>query len=942
MQPSMHDRAGAILVEALQKSGAARRSYLDEACGDDRELRAEVDSLLTASDEKMTLLDEPERAAVVAQFAVDGADRLIGKRVGRFTVEQVIGSGGMGTVYQAMQDTPRRIVALKVIHRGVSSPSALRRFEIESQLLGQLHHPGIAQVYESGVHDDGFGGLPYFAMEYLKDAMPITGYAEQHQLSSRQRMGLFAEVCDAVHHGHQKSIIHRDLKPDNILVDTSGRAKVIDFGVARATDADIQATTLLTEAGNIIGTLAYMSPEQISGDGTQLDTRSDVYALGVVLYELLALRLPYDLRNRSIPEAGRIVREDSPGKLSQVNRTFRGDIETIVAKALDKEKDRRYPSAAELAADVRRYLRNDPILAHPPSATYQLQKFARRHKGLVAGVVFAFLALVIGTAVATQYAIKANRQAQIAREEAERASRRFEQVRELAHTFIFDFHDKIVHLPGSTPTRIFLVSTGIRYLDDLAEEASDQPDLLLELADGYAKMGDVQGRPNDANLGDLSGALESYHKSLEIRRTLSSHDPENLAFQRMLAINISSIGDVQAVMGDMDASLRSYQDYMDIVEPLYQKQPDHAGMQRMMTFGHNQMGKYYKANGRLDDALTSFQASLALREKLARSKPDDARSQREVTVGHCKIGDVNMSMNDFQSALDSFQRAHEVRLKRAASNPNNMYAQRDASFTYGRIGNALLAMNRTDEALTNYTESQKIRMALSRADPENTNAQKDVAVGLFRIAEVQQKTQQFALARDNVRDFIDISEKLVARDENNVNYRGFLAEGHMKLGDIYAQLGEMDAVITHYQSGIRMQKLLISMAPELPEYTRSYANYIELLARAQMEAGQQADAIENFRKGLTIREEYATSVHEDRRGARELATAYACLGDVLMVYSQESSDSQHDKLNGVQEARIYLEKAYDILIEQQKLGILDENGEQSLSELTDKIAAIDK
>jgi serine/threonine protein kinase len=248
---------------------------------------------------------------------------------------------------------PHRRVALKAIRAGLASPEMLRRFEDEAQALARLHHPGIAQIYEAGAADTGFGTQPYFAMEFIQGAS-LVRYAEEHRLNMRQRLELMARICEAVHHAHQRGIIHRDLKPANILVDESGQPKIVDFGVARATELDAQVTRQ-TNSGQILGTLAYMSPEQVLADPLELDTRSDVCALGVILYELLAGRLPYQVSDR-LPQAVQTIREEDPAPLSSINRTYRGDVETIAAKALEKDKVRRYSSAAELGADIQRYL----------------------------------------------------------------------------------------------------------------------------------------------------------------------------------------------------------------------------------------------------------------------------------------------------------------------------------------------------------------------------------------------------------------------------------------------------------------------------------------------------------------------------------------------------------------------------------------------------------
>ncbi len=318
----------------------------------------------------------------------------------------MLGEGGMGTVYEAEQDQPRRRVALKVIKPGMAGPELLRRFDLEAQALGRLQHPGIAQIYEAGTAETAFGPQPYFAMEFI-EGQELPDYIKKYNPNTRARLKLVAHVCEAVHHAHQRGLIHRDLKPRNILVTERGQPKILDFGVARATDSDTQATRQ-TDVGQLIGTLAYMSPEQVLADPLELDIRSDVYALGVILYETLSGQLPYNV-NKKLHEAVQVIRDEEPAKLSSINRIYRGDVETIVAKALEKDKLRRYASAADLAADIWRYLDDQPIVARPASTSYQLQKFARRHKALVAGVAAVFVVLVAGVTVSTYQAIRATR-----------------------------------------------------------------------------------------------------------------------------------------------------------------------------------------------------------------------------------------------------------------------------------------------------------------------------------------------------------------------------------------------------------------------------------------------------------------------------------------------------------------------------------------------------
>jgi serine/threonine protein kinase len=349
---------------------------------------------------------DPEATATTAPMPHSShAASLLPETIGPYRILSLLGEGGMGTVFKAEQQNPHRLVALKVIKAGIVTTDLFRRFQQEAEALGRLQHPGIAQVYEAGTADSGFGPQPYFAMEFI-EGQPLVAYASEQHLNVRARLELMAKVCDAVNHAHQRGIIHRDLKPGNILVDADGQPKVLDFGVARVTNSDADATRQ-TDIGQLVGTIAYMSPEQALANPEELDIRSDVYTLGVILYQLLADKLPYSMVRVAIHEMIRVIREEDPAPLSSIHRSYRGDIETIVAKALEKDRTRRYETAADLASDIRRHLKDEPIAAQPPSVSYQVQKFARRHKALVAGVSAVFLALLVGVIASTLEATRA-------------------------------------------------------------------------------------------------------------------------------------------------------------------------------------------------------------------------------------------------------------------------------------------------------------------------------------------------------------------------------------------------------------------------------------------------------------------------------------------------------------------------------------------------------
>lgn len=440
-------------------------------------------------------------------------------RIGHYHIRRMIASGGMGTVYEATQERPRRTVALKLMRHGIASRSALKRFEYESQILARLQHPGIAQIYEAGTHDDGGGAVPYFAMEYIPNAKSITDYAKEKKLGARERLELFTLVCDAVHHGHLKGIIHRDLKPGNILVDSNGDAKIIDFGVARGTDSDLAITTLQTDLGELVGTLQYMSPEQCRADPHDIDTRSDIYALGVVLYQLLAEQLPYDVSQT--PALGlRMIQEERPPRLRAWDSRLKGDVETIVLKALEKDRARRYQSALGLAEDIRRYLVGEAIVARAPSIIYLLRVFARRHKGTFWAIAAVFVVLTAGVLTSTALYV----QARSAREQATREADKAMAINEFLVNDMLTSADPAIARGRKTTAEQMLANAAER----IDSAFSNEPELAATIRITVAK--------SYMSLGVLDTAEEHLQAAVAIReREFGAQHPETLRARSWLA-----------------------------------------------------------------------------------------------------------------------------------------------------------------------------------------------------------------------------------------------------------------------------------------------------------------------------------------------------------------------------------------------------------------------
>jgi tetratricopeptide (TPR) repeat protein/predicted Ser/Thr protein kinase len=529
-------RVREIFESARHLTGNERATYLEDTCAGDDALQREVEELLDFLDRSPTTFD-----ATAATSHESGArpvsDHLApGDVVGRFTIERLLGEGGMGAVYLARQERPQRPVALKLIRSGAMSQRTLGRFRREAELLGRLQHPGIASVHDAGMADTPHGARPYFAMEYVA-GRTLLDHAREASLGTRERLALLARVCDAVEHAHRRGIIHRDLKPPNILVTPDGQPKVLDFGVARATDSDLQITTVQTDVGQLIGTIPYMSPEQAVGDTAAFDARSDVYALGVIAYQLLVGRLPYDLSGKMIHEAVRVIHDEEPAPLSSLDRTLRGDVETIVGKALEKERGRRYQSAAELAADIDRHLADEPISARPPSTVYQLRKFARRNKALVGGVVATFAVLLAGVVVSTALALGQARERRL-------AEARLAEAEAVTGFMTEAFAAPTPSAAGANVTARQVVDAAAELLDDRFE---DQPIARARAQSAIGSTYKALSQHTEA-IPLLEAARETQ------RRLLGPEDPSTLATTNELAEmyrRVDRTGEAESLLRDL-------------------------------------------------------------------------------------------------------------------------------------------------------------------------------------------------------------------------------------------------------------------------------------------------------------------------------------------------------------------------------------------------------
>ncbi len=750
-----------IFERSRNLAPAERDAFLHRHCGDNQTLLEDVQRLLRNHDDS-GFLDEPG-AKLRSGFGIFTESQQP-NNMRKYHIVRKLGQGGMGVVYLAEQENPRRHVAVKVICPGLVGRDVLKRFDLEVAMLGRLQHPGIAQIHEAATYEDESGTRPYFAMEFV-DGSPLLDYARDHQLDLGDRLETFARICDAVEHAHQRGVIHRDLKPHNVLVDKSGQPKILDFGVARVTASDLQVSTMHTDVGQLIGTLAYMSPEQVLGRAAEIDTRSDVYALGIVLYELISDRLPYDLGGQTIVTAARVIAEQEPSSLTTISRRYRGDLDTIAQKALEKEPDRRYQSAAALAADIRHYLNNEPIVARPVSTLYQLRKFARRNRGLVFGVAAAFVALLAGVIVATTFAIGQTR--------ALAESERQRSIASAVNDFLTK--DLIVQAdPRSEPDRQITLQTAI---DRAAEKIEGRFDGAPIVEANLRRTVGTAYR----HLNRLDDADQQFTRALELyKRELGECDEQTLLCRADLASVLNWRGDYAGA----EHALRE----------LLQVERKVLGDDHTQTIGSiSNLGVALVYQGKLAEAEPVLEEGLERRIRVQGERNEDtATTLNNLAAIYLRTGRNAEAESAFSRALDILREVS------GDQHPQTLN-------TFANLGVLYAQMGRYDEAVKALEKVLEIRRKVMGEDHRDTLKSASNLASAYGTQGQKEKSEQLLKAT------LTAQQRVLGEDHGDtLDTRIFLAKAAQKRKDYATAEAEYAEVVArstashpgHWRAGL--------------------------------------------------------------------------------------------------------------------------------------------
>jgi eukaryotic-like serine/threonine-protein kinase len=866
------ERIEQIFHLALEQPPEERDAWLESACAGDRGLRSEVTSLLESdcaagaglvgANVRQALLDLREEE--VAKPAMEG------RLVGHWRLIRELGQGGMGTVYLAARADQQyeSQAAIKLVRRGLDTDFILRRFRRERQILARLDHPNITRMFDGGTTDDG---IPYFVMEYV-EGIWITRYAAEHKLSVEESIRLCLSVCAAVAYAHRNFIVHRDLKPGNILIDTNGVPKLLDFGISKLLHAD--ASEAANTQGAAMMTPDYASPEQILGNPVTLV--SDVYSLGAVIYELLTNARPHRIERLTPLDLERAICLDpvTPPSVaaagdSALARRLKGDLDNILLRAMQKEPARRYASVDLLADDLQRFLEHRPVNARPDSTGYRIGKFVRRNRAAVTLSAAAALAVLTGALVAWQ--------------QASVAHQRFQDVRKLATTFVFDVEDAVRPLPGTTRVRQLIARTGVDYLNSLSRSSARDWDLKRELSSAWLRIGVVQGGQESSNLGNPGSALVSFANAGQLLDEVLRHDPSDAkaALDRMLVFHETS--DVQWAMGRYKEATASALAGLDIAESRMAADPKNPDAAQYAGLFHLALVRLRQQAGDLNGAESEAAAGTRLLRQAAEAKPENREAQLRLSELDARLGSVESELGRRDEALASYGSGVSVLEALCRQFPSDTRARRELMFAYSHVGDTLsnTIFNRNDPrdlpgAFQAYGKMAEQAKILYDADPADAHALGDYGVALLRQGRVTPPAG--TLKRETLERSRELLNRAAAVNPQNRTIATSIMWVETELGD--------------YPAAIAQGEKTMIGALDDSSVLRMLESAVRPLAQQQARSGQRAEALATLDHSLRWATKVDAATPQTSQGFAAIARAWQMAGSVYAILAGGEAGQQ--------------------------------------------------
>ncbi len=852
MKDDNWNKISEILIDCLEIEDSKRQRYLNDL-NLGLEIRSEVENYLSFEEEAENLMNLSVFEFSKGFFDQNtDQDAVIGQRIGAYRIIRELGYGGMGAVYLAQRTDGKfeQQVALKLLKREMNTAALRRRFAQEREILSSLQHPNIAGLLDAGTTDDK---IPYIAMEYI-EGLPIDEYCNKYALDLNQRLDLFREVCSAVDFAHRNLVVHRDLKPSNILVNGDGMPKLLDFGISKILSDGFEKNNAATITRLGAMTPGYASPEQIQNKS--VTTATDIYSLGIILCELLSGHRPFENKEGDVSEIYKAVIELDPPLPSSIVETFskqfkagtkaesaiifedkakqnhkypktdrtllrhtipqivnlnsnnlRGDLDNIVLKALRKEPERRYSSAENLSEDIKRFLRGLPVTARPNTFFYRTSKFIKRNRASAFAGILIFLA-VIGGISATLW------QSSVAQAERAKAERRFNDVRQLANSFLFDLSPKIEKLPGSTEAREELVSLALRYLDSLSQEAGNDLELQRELAAAYEKVGDVQGNQMTSNLGDTEGAAASYEKALNIRRKLYELQPDNLTAMSDLASSYGKYAEIQRQVGTSDKVAEYFQKSLDLREEIAGKNPNDFETRKNLAIAVRAKGIMLYSDAKYEEAVENYERANEIYEKLLQEQPENSEVREKFAYMFVDIGEAQGWDDDLEAAEISLKKGVDLLTRLAEKNPNDQNLQRSLMISYLKKASSTIETKNYEKAVDEYGKALETAENLVRVDPQNLRASWDIVWAEKNLAEAINLAGRSKESLEMLKKTIELGEELTAKDADNSKNYYEIATVRFKMGETFYSMKDYESALKTFEQSNKEFRSVVEMDPK--------------------------------------------------------------------------------------------------------------------------------